>query len=73
MRTIKLLLTTDIGDLLTAAYEAGEWANFISIREGSNVNAWNAFIALAHVRPWRRDFSARYYEAAPWRAVRAAM
>lgn len=73
MRTISLLLTTDIGDLLTAAYEAGEWANFINIREGSNVSTWSAFLALAHVRPWRRDFTERYYESAPWRAVSSAI
>ena len=73
MRTIRLLFTTDIGDLLTAAYEAGNWAEFIAIREGSKVSTWNAFLALAHVRPWRRDFTARYYESAPWRVVRSAL
>lgn len=73
MNTIRLLLTTDIGDLLTAAYEAGEWANFINIREGSNVNTWSAFLALAHVRPWRRDFKKRYPGSAEWRVVSTAI
>ena len=73
MNTLKLLLTADIGDLCCAAYEARDWAEFISAREGYDVSAWNAFLALAYVRPWRRDFDARYPQSAPWRVVRNAM
>lgn len=73
MRSIHLLLTTDIGDLCCAAYEAGNWAEFISIKEGCNVSTWNAFLALASVRPWRQDFAQRYPMAAPWRVVSTAL
>jgi len=73
MQTIKLLLTSDIGDLCCAAYEARSWAEFISAREGYDINPWKAFLALAYVRPWRGDFHTRYPMAAPWRVVRSVL
>lgn len=73
MRTLHLLLTTCIGDLLTAAHEAHDWAEYITIREGCKVSTWNAFLALASVKPWSREFTERYPKAAPWRVVRSAI
>lgn len=73
MQALRLILTSDIGDLCCAAYEAREWANYIATREGCAVSPWNAFLALACVRPWRRDFHDRYPAAAPWRVVRSAL
>lgn len=69
MRTLRLLTSTPLADLIQAAKEAPEFAEWISQQGGVDVSIWDTFLALAFVRPWGSDFEDRYGFASPWRVV----
>lgn len=66
---LRLLLTSNIRDIVLAAKQAESFADWIGHRDGYRVSRLTTFHALLVVCPWDTIGP----EAAPWRVVRATI